>query len=82
MKSQLVLNGRFRVYEDGRVFSVVDGAENPAKVSNIGGKKRYAYVYYTENGKQKGVAVHRLVAMAFIPNPESKPIVNHKDFDA
>lgn len=31
------------------------------------------------NGKPKNVYVHRLVALAFIPNPDGLPMINHKD---
>ena len=33
------------------------------------------------DGKGKSYLVHRLVAQSFIPNPESKPDVNHKNGD-
>lgn len=43
--------------------------------------KGYLYVILCTDGKNVGKRVHRLVAEAFIPNPESKPHVNHIDED-
>ena len=43
-------------------------------------KKGYLRVdLYDSNGRRKHKKVHRLVANAFIPNPDGKPQVNHKD---
>lgn len=39
----------------------------------------YKYVQLNNDGKTKMLLVHRLVAMAFIPNPDNLPCVNHKD---
>lgn len=41
--------------------------------------KGYKSVCLHQNGKSKKFYIHRLVAMAFIPNPDNKPYVNHID---
>ena len=41
----------------------------------------YKKVELVKDGKRKGFKVHRLVAQAFIPNPDEKPQVNHIDGD-
>lgn len=38
-----------------------------------------AHLRDEENGKEDWPTVHRLVATAFIPNPNEKPTINHKD---
>lgn len=42
-------------------------------------KDGYLKVGLRKNGKTKTFLVHRLVAMAYIANPEGLPEVNHKD---
>lgn len=39
----------------------------------------YRYINLRQDGMNKNRAVHRLVAEAFIPNPENKPYVDHID---
>lgn len=43
--------------------------------------KGYLKVDLYKEGQRQKLYVHRLVAIAFIPNPEDKPQVNHKDGD-
>ena len=42
------------------------------------GRGYYCYQLRNENGV-KNEYIHRLVAKTFIPNPENKPHINHKD---
>lgn len=39
----------------------------------------YKYVGLSKDGKVRKFKVHRLVAQAFIPNPNNKPCVDHKN---
>lgn len=43
------------------------------------GKAGYYVVDLRKNNKRKMAKVHRLVAQEFIPNPENKEQINHKD---
>lgn len=45
------------------------------------GKKADGYyrVCLCKNGEKKYYYIHRLVAEAYLPNPDNKPQVNHKD---
>lgn len=45
------------------------------------GKVGYKMVKLNDNGKWQNKTVHRLVALTFIPNPQNKATVNHKDGD-
>jgi hypothetical protein len=47
----------------------------------INKKRGYNIVNLCHNGKIKTVTIHRLIALAFIPNPENKTCIDHKNND-
>ena len=53
----------------------------PSKLRKFDITSGYYDVVLCKNGKMTTRLVHRLVAEAFIPNPNNKEIVNHKDGD-
>ena len=44
-------------------------------------KRGYSQVVLWNENKNKIQTIHRLVAQAFIPNPDNKPEVNHIDYN-
>ena len=49
------------------------------KLLKLSGGGKYIQVILCKDGKTSAKLVHRLVAQAFIPNPNNYPVINHKD---
>jgi len=72
--------GLYQVSNLGRVRSLNYHRSGQVRVLSLGKlNKGYLGVGLCKNGKMKTYKVHRLVAIAFIPNPLNLPEVNHKD---
>lgn len=67
--------GLYQVSNLGRVKSLRRNIILKSKIERNG----YERVILSANNNTKGYSVHRLVATAFISNPNNYPIVNHKD---
>ena len=67
----------YEVSNKGRVRSLYTG--KILKLTPI--PTGYLYASMVENGRRFNKSVHRLVAKAFVPNPDGKPEVNHLNED-
>lgn len=80
---QIVINGvktNYRITKAGHVISMsYYRTGRPDYLEEFEDKDGYLHVIIYVNSRPKYIGVHRLVAMAYIPNPENKPEVNHKD---
>jgi hypothetical protein len=76
MKSIKGYEGLYAVTRDGKVWS----HRSNMFLTPIYNKDGYLKVnLYDNDGKMRTYLVHRLVAIAFIPNPDNLPEINHKD---
>lgn len=78
-KSIAGYEGLYEVSNLGRVRSLKFGKTKILKPGRVGGG--YLIVKLLKDCIRKNMKVHRLVAEAFIPNPNKLKTVNHKDED-
>lgn len=75
MKDIKNYEGLYAITSCGKVWSY----RNEKFLKPIADRYGYLLVSLYKNGKAKNYKIHRLVADAYLPNPENLPQVNHKD---
>ena len=66
--------GLYVISSDGKLLSFAHGLMHPRKDAD-----GYYYTSLCKNGRLTCRRVHRIVAEAFVPNPDGKPTVNHRN---
>ena len=77
-KSLIEYNNLIEVSSFGRVRRL-QGKSEMLKPRLDKGGYLYVHIRVSKLGINKMVKVHRLVAKAFLPNPNNYPIINHKN---
>lgn len=67
----------YTLFEDGTILNNDNGKW--IKGTSITKNNRYVKIHLGADHCSKFIPLHRLVAQAFIPNPNNYPQVNHKD---
>lgn len=75
MWKEYPLNKNYLVSKDGRIKSKRRNKELTPKENWDG----YHRIQIWDSGKCNMISWHRVVAITYIPNPDNKPVVNHKD---
>lgn len=79
---------KIKVSDDGKIYTLDHSyLRKNGRLDNRKGKQLrpsvdkdgYERVVLTKDGIRKTYSVHKLVALAFIPNPENKTTINHID---
>jgi len=70
-----LFDGLYSVTSDGMLYSSRSGKFLKPSTDKYG----YLYFVISIAGKRYTLKAHRLVAEVFIPNPDGKPTVNHKN---
>ena len=78
MWEPIIIDGKYTNYQVNDIGQVYNTVTKNTLTRSFN-KKGYPIVGISINGKTRSKTVHRLVAKAFIPNPENKLTVNHKD---
>lgn len=68
-KYEASTQGRIRNAKTGKILRPGDSGRG------------YEHVCLSKDGKSHSIAVHRLVAAAWIPNPQNLPEINHLDYN-